>query len=57
MVVVTEGVAAGERVVVEGMQRIRDGMVVRPAIAPAGGAADSAAPSAAPGAAPAPSKP
>ena len=30
MVVVTEGLTAGDRVVVEGMQRVRDGIVVRP---------------------------
>lgn len=61
MVVVTEGLAAGDRVVVEGLQRIKPGIVVRPEPAPAAadsgaappGAAAPTAPAAAPGAAPA----
>jgi len=53
MVVVTDGVAAGDRVVVEGMQRVRDGLVVRPEAAPA--KSDSAP--AAPAPSPAPSTP
>jgi len=37
--VVTDGLRAGDRVVVEGLQKIRDGMVVKPAPAPASPAA------------------
>jgi len=44
-VVVTDGVKVGELVIVEGLQRVREGMVVRTAPAPAPGAAtDSARP-------------
>ena len=53
-VVVTGGLASGDRVVVEGLQRIRPGIAVRPQLAPAAGDS-SAAPggaTAAPGAAP-----
>jgi membrane fusion protein (multidrug efflux system) len=52
--VVEKGLAAGERVVVEGLQRIQPGMTVRVAGAPAAapGAAPVAAPAAAPPAAP-----
>lgn len=43
--VVSKGLEAGERVVVEGLQKIRDGIVVRPVAAtPAPGAAPAAAP-------------
>jgi membrane fusion protein (multidrug efflux system) len=45
MVVIESGLAAGERVVVEGAQRVRSGMVVRPTPAPTGpGAATAPAP-------------
>jgi membrane fusion protein (multidrug efflux system) len=36
LLVITDGLAAGERVIVEGAQRVRSGMVVRPRPAPAG---------------------
>jgi membrane fusion protein (multidrug efflux system) len=36
--VIEKGVAAGERVVVEGLQKVRDGMVVSPQPVPAEGA-------------------
>ena len=50
MIVIAEGLQEGDRVIVEGMQRVRDGVVVRATPAPA--AVDSAAPpAAAPGAA------
>ena len=35
MLVITEGLKAGEKVVVQGQQRIRDGMTVAPSDAPA----------------------
>jgi membrane fusion protein (multidrug efflux system) len=37
--VIEQGVKAGERVVVEGLQRIREGIMVTPTTAPAGGEA------------------
>ena len=36
LLVITDGLAAGERVIVEGAQRVRSGMVVRPKPAPTG---------------------
>jgi hypothetical protein len=36
---VDSGLAAGDRVVVEGLQRIREGMLVKPATAPKSAAA------------------
>jgi membrane fusion protein (multidrug efflux system) len=42
--VVSAGLAAGERVVVEGLQKVRDGVVVKPVPPPAREAAGSAAP-------------
>ena len=33
--VVTDGLKAGEKVVIQGQQRIRDGMTVAPTLAPA----------------------
>jgi membrane fusion protein (multidrug efflux system) len=53
--VITKGVSAGERVVVEGFQKVRPGMVVAPKPAPpeATGAAPAAAPAATPEPAPA----
>src|SRR5262249_858194 len=55
MVVVTGGLAAGDRVVVEGLQRIRPGIVVRPQLAPppTDSSAKPAAGAAPPGAPPA----
>lgn len=55
--VVTQGVSAGERVVVEGYQKVRPGMTVAPKPAPAelAGAPPGAEPVAAPAPAPAPS--
>jgi len=35
MLVVTDGLKAGEKVVIQGQQRIRDGMTVAPTVAPA----------------------
>jgi membrane fusion protein (multidrug efflux system) len=35
MLVITEGLKAGEKVVIQGQQRIRDGMTVAPTVAPA----------------------
>jgi multidrug efflux system membrane fusion protein len=56
MTVIAEGLAAGDRVVVEGLQRVRDGVVVRATPAPP--AADSTAqPGAASGAPAAPPAP
>jgi len=51
LIVVTEGLQAGDRVVVDGLQRVRDGVVVRPEPAPPEG--DSTAKGAPPGGAPA----
>ena len=45
--VVTEGLAAGDRVVVEGLQKVRNGIVVKPVTAEARAAATAASPSAA----------
>ncbi len=42
--VISEGLAAGDRVVVEGLQKIRNGMVVKPVTAEARAAATAAAP-------------
>lgn len=41
--VIEKGIAAGDRVVVEGLQRVREGMVVTPKPAPPAGAAPAAA--------------
>ncbi len=43
--VVAAGLTAGERVIVEGLQKVRDGMVVKPVPPPAKGAAAAAPPS------------
>ena len=48
VIVVTEGVSDGQMVIVEGLQRVREGLVVHAVPAPAGG--DSAAAAAAPAA-------
>ena len=40
--IVDEGLTAGERVITEGLQKVRDGMVVKPAAAPIGTAAAAA---------------
>ena len=42
--VVESGLAAGERVVTEGLQKVRDGVVVRPAASPASAASGEASP-------------
>ncbi|HKZ08018.1 MAG TPA: efflux RND transporter periplasmic adaptor subunit [Methylomirabilota bacterium] len=61
--IVTKGLAAGERVIVEGMQKVRPGMQVKPERAamarpavPAGGPAPAAAPAPGSPGAPAPAK-
>ena len=48
MWIVDEGLKPGDRVVVEGFQRLRDGMTVAPVAAPAPGTAPGGAPPAAP---------
>jgi multidrug efflux system membrane fusion protein len=55
MTVIAEGLAAGDRVVVEGLQRVRDGVVVRATAAPP--PSDSTAAPAATGAPPAAAAP
>jgi membrane fusion protein (multidrug efflux system) len=59
--VVTQGVSAGERVVVEGFQKVRPGMVVAPKPVPPeladGAPSDAPAPTPAADAAPAPASP
>jgi len=55
--VVDSGLAAGERVVVEGIGKVRPGAQVRPVLATAASTTTGAGPSAAPPAAPAPGAP
>jgi len=52
--IVESGLAAGERVVVEGTQKVRPGMAVKPVSVAAAGAPAAPAQSPAPGQAPAP---
>jgi multidrug efflux system membrane fusion protein len=47
--VVREGLKAGDRIVVNGLQRVRPGMVIKPVIVPMEGQAGAAAPAAAAG--------
>jgi hypothetical protein len=53
-IVISKGLSAGERVVVEGIQKVRNGVKVAPQSAAAAPASAPAAPAPAPAAAPAP---